>query len=112
MKMARKAQITQYGGPEIIDWIDADLPPPRPGEVTMRNTAVGLNFIDTYYRRGIYPVPLPSGLGLEAAGVIDAVGEGVSLLACLKQPIVGLASIKGRLPRAADHCARSSASNR
>jgi NADPH:quinone reductase len=76
--IARMAQITQYGGPEIIEWMSVDVPPPGPGEVTMRHSAVGLNFIDTYYRRGIYPVPLPSALGLEAAGVVDAVGEGVT----------------------------------
>jgi NADPH:quinone reductase len=53
-----------------------DVPPPGPGEVRFRSKAVGLNFIDTYHRRGIYQVALPSGLGLEAAGVVDAVGEG------------------------------------
>jgi NADPH:quinone reductase len=74
--MARVARITAHGGPEVIEWIDADVPAPGPGEVRFRSTAVGLNFIDTYHRRGIYPVPLPSGLGLEAAGVVEAVGEG------------------------------------
>lgn len=76
--MERTAQITAVGGPEVIQWVDVDLPPPGPGEVRMRHTAVGLNFIDTYHRRGIYPVELPSGLGLEAAGVIEAVGDGVT----------------------------------
>ena len=75
--MARAARITRQGGPEVIEWVDVDLPPPGPGEVQMRNTAVGLNFIDTYHRGGLYPVKLPSGLGTEAAGVVDAVGEGV-----------------------------------
>ena len=75
--MARVARIAAVGGPEVIEWIDVDVPPPGPGEVRFRSTAVGLNFIDTYHRRGIYPVPLPSGLGLEAAGVVKAVGEGV-----------------------------------
>jgi NADPH:quinone reductase len=75
--MARVARITAHGGPEVIEWIDADVAPPGPEEVRFRSTAVGLNFIDTYHRRGIYPVPLPSGLGLEAAGVVEAVGEGV-----------------------------------
>jgi NADPH:quinone reductase len=78
MTMERTARISEHGGPEVIQWIDTDLPSPGTGEVTMRNTAVGLNFIDTYHRRGIYPVALPSGLGLEAAGVIEAVGDGVS----------------------------------
>jgi NADPH:quinone reductase len=76
--IVRTAQITQHGDPEVIEWIDADVAEPGPGEVQMRNTAVGLNFIDTYHRRGIYPVSLPSGLGLEAAGVVEAAGEGVT----------------------------------
>jgi NADPH:quinone reductase len=76
--MTLTAHFTQHGGPEVITWIDVNLPPPGPGEVQMRNTAVGLNFIDTYHRRGIYPVALPSGLGLEAAGVIEAIGDGVT----------------------------------
>ncbi|MFM7028641.1 MAG: quinone oxidoreductase family protein [Chakrabartia sp.] len=76
--MALVAQITQQGGPEVIEWIDKDLPAPGPGEVRMRNTAIGLNFIDTYHRGGVYPVPLPSGLGVEAAGIVDAVGDGVT----------------------------------
>jgi NADPH:quinone reductase len=75
--MERKAQLTQTGGPDVILWVDIDLPPPGPGEVRMRNTAIGLNFIDTYHRSGLYPLALPSGLGIEAAGVIEAVGEGV-----------------------------------
>lgn len=78
--MTLTAQITQNGGPEVIGWIDVDLPDPGPGEVRMRNHVVGLNFIDTYHRRGIYPIALPSGLGLEAAGVVEAVGEGVTNL--------------------------------
>ena len=74
--MARAARFSSTGGPEVIEWVDVDLPSPGPGEVRFRSTAVGLNYIDTYHRRGIYPVPLPSGLGLEAAGIVDAVGEG------------------------------------
>ena len=76
--MERVAQITEHGGPEVIRWVDVELPPPAVGEVRMRSTAVGLNFIDTYHRKGIYPVSLPSGMGLEAAGVIEALGEGVT----------------------------------
>lgn len=79
--MARTAQISQHGGPEVIEWVDAHVPAPGPGEVQMRSTAVGLNYIDTYHRRGIYPVALPSGLGLEAAGVVEAVGQGVTAFA-------------------------------
>lgn len=76
--MARVATFSKTGGPEVIEWIDVDLPAPGPGEVRMRTTAVGLNYIDTYHRRGIYPVELPSGLGMEAAGVVEAVDEGVT----------------------------------
>ena len=76
--MARTARIETQGGPEVIGFVDVDLPPPGPGEVRMRNTAIGLNFIDTYHRGGTYPVALPSGLGLEAAGVVEALGEGVT----------------------------------
>lgn len=78
---ARTARIEGHGGPEVISWVDIDLPEPGPGEVRMRNSAVGLNFIDTYHRSGTYPVALPSGLGVEAAGVVEAVGEGVTGLA-------------------------------
>lgn len=67
------------GGPEVLQWQDISLPAPGPGEVRLRHTAIGLNFIDTYHRSGLYPIALPSGLGLEAAGVIEAVGEGVAL---------------------------------
>lgn len=76
--MERAARIMAQGGPEVIEWIDVDLPPPGRGEVRMRNNVVGLNFIDIYHRGGTYPVALPSGLGLEAAGVVEAVGEGVT----------------------------------
>ncbi len=76
--MARTAYIERTGGPEVIQWADRDLPAPGAGEVRVRHTAVGLNFIDTYYRSGLYKVPLPSGLGSEAAGVVEALGEGVT----------------------------------
>ncbi len=74
--MTRAARFNATGGPEVIAFVDIDLPAPGPGEVRFRSTAIGLNFIDTYHRRGIYPVALPSGLGLEAAGVVEAAGEG------------------------------------
>ncbi|WP_375391284.1 quinone oxidoreductase [uncultured Sphingomonas sp.] len=77
--MARAAVIERTGGPEVIGWRDVALPPPGPGEVRVRHAAVGLNYIDTYFRSGLYPVTLPSGLGAEAAGVIEAAGEGVDL---------------------------------
>ena len=72
------AWIETQGGPQVIAWREAEPPPPGPGEVRMRNTAVGLNFLDTYHRGGLYPIALPSGLGVEAAGVVETVGEGVS----------------------------------
>jgi len=77
----RVARIERTGGPEVIGWTDTDLPPPGPGEVRMRHEAVGLNYIDTYHRSGLYPLPMPSGLGSEAAGVVEAVGPGVSAFA-------------------------------
>lgn len=76
--MARIARISRTGGPDVIEWHDADIAPPGLGEVSLRTTAVGLNFIDTYYRNGIYPVDLPSGLGSEGAGVVTAIGPDVS----------------------------------
>lgn len=78
---ALAVRIERTGGPEVLQFVDVDLPPPGPGEVLMRSTAIGLNFIDTYHRSGLYPVELPAPLGSEAAGVVEAVGEGVSDLA-------------------------------
>ncbi|MFZ4688044.1 MAG: quinone oxidoreductase family protein [Polymorphobacter sp.] len=69
------------GGPGVLEWQDLPVAAPGPGEVLIRHSAIGLNFIDTYHRSGLYPVPLPSGLGLEAAGVVESVGAGVSLAA-------------------------------
>jgi NADPH2:quinone reductase len=74
---AKVAVVRRHGGPEAIEWIDRELSPPGPGEALIRHHAVGLNFIDCYYRAGIYPAALPTGLGIEAAGVVEAVGEGV-----------------------------------
>jgi NADPH2:quinone reductase len=72
-------RIEAAGGPEVMRLMDISLPDPGPGEVRIRHTAIGLNFIDTYHRSGLYPMPMPSGLGLEAAGVVEAAGEGVTL---------------------------------
>ncbi len=74
-------QMQQPGGPEVMELIDMDLAAPGAGEIRVRHTAIGLNYIDTYHRSGLYPVPLPSGLGLEAAGVVEACGSGVEGLA-------------------------------
>lgn len=68
------------GGPEVLKYEDVELPPPAPGQVRVRHTAIGVNFIDTYHRSGLYKLPLPSGLGSEAAGVVAALGEGVTAL--------------------------------
>ena len=73
-------RITAYGGPEVMRFESIELPEPGPGEVRLRQTAVGLNFIDVYHRTGLYPPGLPSGLGREAAGVIEAVGSDVGEL--------------------------------
>ncbi|MEM1111323.1 MAG: quinone oxidoreductase [Pseudomonadota bacterium] len=77
--MVKAVRIHENGGPEVMQLEDIELAAPGPGEVTVRNRAIGLNYIDTYHRSGLYPLPLPSGIGLEAAGVVEAVGEGVDL---------------------------------
>jgi len=77
----RAIRFAKTGGPEVLELQDIDLPHPGSGQVRIRHTAIGVNFIDTYQRSGLYPVPLPSGLGLEAAGVIEAVGEHVTTVA-------------------------------
>ena len=76
--MPNAIRIHQTGGPEVLTWETVDVPPPAAGEATVRHHAVGLNFIDTYHRTGLYPLPLPSGIGLEGAGVVEAVGAGVT----------------------------------
>jgi NADPH:quinone reductase len=73
-------RFTKTGGPEVLTLQDIDLPPPAAGQVRVRHAAIGVNFIDTYHRSGLYPVPLPSGLGTEAAGSVEALGEGVHSL--------------------------------
>jgi NADPH2:quinone reductase len=79
--MTHAIRIHETGGPEVLRWEAVGLPAPGAGEVSLRQTVVGLNYIDTYHRSGLYPVELPSGLGLEAAGVVTAVGAGVEGLA-------------------------------
>jgi len=76
--MSHAIRIHQTGGPEVLSWEEVDVPAPAAGEATVRQHAVGLNFIDTYHRTGLYPLPLPSGIGLEGAGVVEAVGAGVT----------------------------------
>ena len=76
--MPHAIRIHQTGGPEVLCWEEVDVPAPAAGEATVRHHAVGLNFIDTYHRTGLYPLPLPAGIGLEGAGVVEAVGDGVT----------------------------------
>jgi NADPH2:quinone reductase len=73
-------RIAETGGPEVMKLVDTAVGAPGPGQVRVRQTAVGLNYIDTYHRSGLYPLQFPSGLGLEAAGVVEEVGEGVNSL--------------------------------
>ena len=68
------------GGPEVLDYVDIELPPPGAGQARVKHTVIGVNFIDTYHRSGLYKLPLPSGLGSEAAGVVEAIGAGVTTL--------------------------------
>lgn len=73
-------RIAETGGPEVMKLVDTEVGAPGSGQVRVRQTAVGLNYIDTYHRSGLYPLQFPSGLGLEAAGVVEEVGEGVNSL--------------------------------
>ena len=75
--MSYAIRIHEHGGPETLRWEEVEVGAPGPGEVRVRNTAIGLNYIDTYHRSGLYPMPLPLTLGSEGAGVIDAVGPKV-----------------------------------
>ena len=76
--MSHAIRIYETGGPEVMRWEEVSLGETAPNEVRVRHAAVGLNFIDIYHRSGLYPLPLPSGLGLEGAGVVEAVGSGVT----------------------------------
>ncbi len=74
-------RIDEFGGPEVLQFKEVELPEPGPGEARIRHTAIGLNFIDTYHRSGLYPLELPTGLGSEGAGIIEAIGDGVTEVA-------------------------------
>jgi len=78
--MAKRIQISQHGGPEVMQSIDFDPADPQAGEVQVENKAIGINYIDTYVRSGLYPTALPAGLGSEAAGIVKRVGPGVTAL--------------------------------
>jgi NADPH2:quinone reductase len=79
--MAHAIRFHQAGGPEVLRWEEVAVGRPGPGQVRLRHVAVGLNFADTYFRTGLYPVPLPNGMGVEASGVVEEVGEGVTNVA-------------------------------
>ncbi|MES2072840.1 MAG: quinone oxidoreductase [Pseudomonadota bacterium] len=76
--MTKVIRMREAGGPDVMEYVDVDLGPPGQGEALVRHVACGLNFIDVYFRTGLYPQPLPSGLGMEGAGVVEAVGPGVT----------------------------------
>src|SRR5207237_2412747 len=75
--MVQAIRFAKTGGPEVLEWQPVEVGKPGQGQVRLRHTAVGLNYIDTYQRSGLYPMPMPSGLGSEAAGVVEEVGPGV-----------------------------------
>src|ERR1700758_1171737 len=79
--MAKAVRFHETGGPEVLRYEDVEVGDPGPGQVRLRHEAVGLNFADTYFRSGLYPVPLPAGMGVEAAGVVEAVGPDVANVA-------------------------------
>jgi NADPH2:quinone reductase len=76
--MVKAIRMNRTGGPEVLEYVDVELGAPGPGEARVRHEAIGVNFIDVYFRTGLYPQPLPGGLGKEAAGVVEAVGDGVT----------------------------------
>lgn len=76
--MTRAIVIHEFGGPEVLKWEEVQVGDPGPGEVRLRHTAVGLNYIDVYHRTGLYPLELPRPIGMEGAGVVEAVGSGVA----------------------------------
>ena len=78
--MSKAVQIRQHGGPEQMELVDVQVGNPGPGEIRIRHHAVGLNFIDVYHRTGLYQLPMPATLGMEAAGIVEAVGDGVTHL--------------------------------
>lgn len=81
MSSIRAIRFASTGGPEVLQWQEVEAGEPGPGEARVSHRAVGLNYIDIYHRSGLYPLPLPSGIGLEAAGVVEALGEGVGAVA-------------------------------
>ncbi|MEK9596302.1 MAG: quinone oxidoreductase [Rhodospirillaceae bacterium] len=79
--MVKAIQFHRTGGPEVLQWEEVTIGDPGPGEIRVKHTAIGLNYIDTYHRTGLYPLPLPHGIGMEGAGHVTAIGNGVTDLA-------------------------------
>ncbi len=79
--MTKAIQIHETGGPEVLRWEDIEVGSPGPGQIRVRHNAVGLNYIDTYHRSGMYPLELPCSIGMEGAGVVEELGDGVADLA-------------------------------
>jgi len=96
----RAIRFEQTGGPEVLQLVEVETPSPGPGQILVRHQAVGINFIDTYHRSGLYPLKLPSGLGSEGAGVVEAVGDGVT-----RFKVGDLAAYNGQLGAYADYAA-------
>ena len=78
--MTQAIHIHQHGGPEQLQLVDVTVGDPGPGEIRIRHKAIGLNFIDVYHRTGLYPLAMPAGIGMEASGIVEAVGQGVTHL--------------------------------
>jgi NADPH2:quinone reductase len=76
--MAKAIRMFKTGGPEVMEYVDVEVGEPGPGEARVRQQACGLNYIDVYFRTGLYPLPLPAGLGMEGAGIVEAVGPDVT----------------------------------
>ena len=109
--MAKAIRFHETGGPDVLRLEEVAVGDPGPDEVRIRHKAVGLNFADTYFRTGLYPAPLPAGMGVEAAGVVEAVGKGVTHVDpgrpghLHRQPARRLQHGAGHARRAADQAA-------
>mgnify|MGYP003660778312 FL=1 len=97
--MTHAIRIHEQGGPEVMKWESVDVAAPGPGQISVTHTAVGLNYIDCYHRSGLYPLPMPAGIGMEGAGIVDAVGDGVTSVNTGDR----VAYAAGILRRKADH---------
>ena len=115
MVTRRVVTLTEFGSPEVLSVVTEELPAPMPNEVRVRQTAIGFNFIDIYQRKGIYPLPTPTGLGFEAAGVVDALGSDVTGLrvgdrvAYMNAGVGAYADFETSLPTSSSCCRTPSA---